>query len=363
MAAFVAGVVFVWSGFYNVAASTDHWAITTWILEQVRERSLATHSFFVEDPPPLDNVDMIRLGAAHYEGGCAPCHSQPGEPINAIVSAMLPPPPLLARVTADDGAMKIFWTVKHGLKYTAMPAWPAQSRDDEVWALTAFLTRLPQVSEEEYRQLSGADRESAVPATGQTLAESSEAVALTQCVRCHGDAATPPISALVPTLNGQSQAYLERALSEYAAGLRPSGVMQPVAGILDAAETVSLAAYYSQLAPTDIRPDAAPERVRRGRELAAGGDVERGIPPCLACHSDTRAKTFPALAGQHAAYLAAQLRVWRAGARDATAHGQIMAAVARRLTEDQVEDAAAYFASLEAGAPLAAAPSLPAASP
>ena len=33
---------------------------------------------------------------------------------------------------------ELFWIVKNGFKYTGMPAWPAQGRDDEVWAQVAF---------------------------------------------------------------------------------------------------------------------------------------------------------------------------------------------------------------------------------
>ncbi|WEJ18343.1 hypothetical protein N0Q91_30665 (plasmid) [Sinorhizobium sp. K101] len=56
-----AGVVFVWSGVYNVAASKDHLRITTWILTLIRERSIANRSFTIE-VPPLDDDGMIRLG-------------------------------------------------------------------------------------------------------------------------------------------------------------------------------------------------------------------------------------------------------------------------------------------------------------
>ena len=34
-----------------------------------------------------------------------------------------------------------------------MPAWAAQQRDDEVWALVAFLRRLPSLDAQSYRAL------------------------------------------------------------------------------------------------------------------------------------------------------------------------------------------------------------------
>jgi cytochrome c553 len=345
----VAGGIFVWSGVYNVAASSDHWAITTWILERVRVQSVDTWSAFAAEPPPLDDADMIKLGAAHFEGGCTPCHSRPDDPANAIAASMLPPPPPLAPAVADKETKEIFWIVKHGLKFTAMPAWSSQERDDEVWALTAFLEQLPGISQQEYRELSGAARVGGEWRSSGQLAESSEPVALTQCVRCHGDAAMPPLSDLVPRLNGQPQAYLERALSEYAKASRPSGIMQPVADLLEEDEARRIAAWYAGLDPAPTRRSSEPEQAERGRQLALGGDPERGIPPCLACHSEQHQNDFPSLKGQNGPYLESQLRVFRTGGRDSTVYGQVMAVVARRLTPAQVEQAAEYFASLPPG--------------
>ncbi|HET6628163.1 MAG TPA: c-type cytochrome [Woeseiaceae bacterium] len=345
-AAIVAGALFVWSGLYNVAASSDHWEITNWLLERVRVESVDTWSNFVGEPPPLDNPALVSVGAAHFEGGCTPCHSRPGSPANAIAASMLPVPPPLTPSVQETGTKELFWIVKHGLKFTAMPAWPSQPRDDEVWAVTAFLLSLPDLSSREYRELSGVARGGEQQETSAELARSSEAVALTECVRCHGDASMPPLSAFIPLLNGQSQAYLERSLAEYAATIRPSGIMQPVASLLTPTERRRLAAWYAGLEPPRVPPGDGAEDVARGRQLAHEGDPENGIPPCLACHSAHHPGSFPSLAGQNSTYLAQQLNLFRNGIRDQTVYGQIMAAIASRLTKEQVESVALYFASL-----------------
>jgi cytochrome c553 len=341
----VAGAVFIWSGLYNVAASRDHFWATTWILEKLREQSVATHSAFIETPP-LDDPALVRLGAAHYEGGCVPCHSRPGEPINAVVSQMLPSPPHLADAAVGQAPEELFWIVKHGLKYTGMPAWPAPIRDDEVWALTAFLMELAGGEMDNYRQLAGLDRLPARALAEEDLTHQTETVALTQCTRCHDHAAASTISSLVPKLAGQSRGYLERALNEYAARTRPSGIMQPGAALLEGVEISKIAEYYASLIPPPAQRGMVPPRIARGRVLATQGDPENAIPRCLACHSSSRAAEFPALSGQHADYLAGQLRVWQSGGRASTAYGQIMAPIARRLSEEQILDVSAYFASL-----------------
>jgi hypothetical protein len=48
---------------------------------------------------------------------------------------------------------QLFWIVKHGMKFTPMPAWPVQDRDDEVRRMAAFARRLPDMSPAEYRTL------------------------------------------------------------------------------------------------------------------------------------------------------------------------------------------------------------------
>ena len=66
---------------------------------------------------------------------------------------MTPPPPELTGRVSRYKAEELFSIVKHGIKFTGMPAWPVQQRDDEVWAVVAFLRRMPEVDAAEYRRL------------------------------------------------------------------------------------------------------------------------------------------------------------------------------------------------------------------
>lgn len=81
--------VFAWSGLYNVAASRPHFAITYWLLEFTLRRSVETHSIMTARPS-LDDPNLMRLGAGHFAGGCAPCHGAPGEAGNPGSSENLP---------------------------------------------------------------------------------------------------------------------------------------------------------------------------------------------------------------------------------------------------------------------------------
>lgn len=349
----VGGFLFAASGLYNVAASKGHFAVTELFIEFALRRSIATHSMGVE-APPLGDPDLLQLGAGHFESGCAPCHGTPGEPNNPIVRRMLPAPPPLSEAVAGMPADEMFWIVKHGLKYTGMPAWVSQERDDEVWAVVAFLRALPDMEAEDYRALAMGNVDAGSPAAERPPGIGGFGAG-GACARCHGDETRPPVSRLVPKLAGQSAAYLEAALESYAAGQRASGIMQPIAAQLDREAIGRIAERYAGMSrERDGSPPeaAAAEQLARGRRIATSGIPDSGIPPCLACHDGTAAATFPLLAGQHASYLAGQLRLWQHGLRDRTAHGAIMATIARRLTAQQIEDVTAWLESAGDGAEL-----------
>jgi cytochrome c553 len=329
-----AGFLVALSGVYDIAASRSHLEITRWFLEFGKRRAVATYSLPVQAPPALDDPDLVRLGAGHFRDGCAFCHGTPGERTNPIVSGMQPaPPPLSARVPVWT-TEELFWIVRNGLKYTGMPAWPAPRRGDEVWAVVAFLLQLPEMDAARYREL--------------TRLAPADTPAVAACVACHGDSSSPPVSRLVPRLNGQSQRYLELALRNYAHGQRPSGIMQPQAARLDSRSIELVARYYAGLKPASVPPaDAEAGQIERGRALATGGFEERGIPPCLTCHGGHALATYPKLAGQSEAYIAGQLQLLQKGIRAGTPQGAIMTPIARLLSDRQIEDVAAYFASVE----------------
>jgi len=343
----VLGFLFVWSGLYSVAASRGHWAVMEWFLTFAMRNSVKTHAYGIE-APPLGNADLVTLGAGHFHSGCAFCHGAPGVPISPIAQGMLPSPPDLATRMRPWRDRELFWIVKNGIKYTGMPAWAAQQRDDEAWALVAFLRRLPALDAASYRGLALGNLQ-VPPQSGHEVATSETAsAAVGACARCHGDARHMPTSALVPILHGQPAEFLTAALHAYARGRRASGIMQPVAADLGADELARVARYYAGLPPParplDLRP-AATAAVARGRALAERGDAGAKIPACAGCHGADALKAYPRLAGQNAPYMANRLRLWKGGLPPGTDGETIMAPIARALGEQQIEDVAAYYAS------------------
>jgi cytochrome c553 len=241
---------------------------------------------------------------------------------------------------------ELFWIVKHGIKYTGMPAWVAQQRDDEVWAVVAFLKRLPRLDAKSYRELALGGVEPA-PQSGRDIAAAGASVdAVGACARCHGADQRRPASDLTPVLHGQSAEFLAAALRAYAQGARRSGIMEPIAAELKTDSIAKLAAYYSSLdVPLPKASASASAAVERGRPLATQGDPNAKIPACVTCHDAGALPTFPRLAGQNAAYMANRLRLWKAGVISPTDLEAIMAPIARLLSEQQIDEVSDYFAA------------------
>lgn len=359
-----AGLLLAASGVIPLQASSGHWAITEWALRFGMRRSVATHSLFVKVPEHLRDPHQIQRGAGHYELACRACHGEPGGTRPRVAAQMLPPPPDLAERVPESSPRKLFHVVKHGLKFTGMPAWPSLERDDEVWAMVAFLLQYPELDADDYRELSGRNLVTAPRGGDLTLTPPPPPLVAQSCVRCHGADGLNRGNPHLPRLAGQSAAYLRDALSAYASGRRQSGIMSPVAADLTPEAIEVLADYYASLPPKRASPvepaasgvgwpfAAAPDAAARarGERLAREGFPSERIPACLDCHGNNgrRAKPeYPRLAGQPAAYLAQQLELFREDRRGGADHAHLMQPIGARLTPEQAWDLAAYFASLD----------------
>ena len=83
----------------------------------------------------------------------------------------------------------------------------------------------------------------------------------------------------------------------------------------------------------------------------AEGDPEAGrkkAEPCAACHGQNGlsiAEVWPNLAGQKRGYLVKQMRAFR----DGTRKDPIMSSFAERLTDQDIDDLAAFYSQLASG--------------
>jgi cytochrome c553 len=178
------------------------------------------------------------------------------------------------------------------------------------------------------------------------------------CVRCHGLDGAGDGSGAYPRLAGQSAWYLYKTLHDYAAGRRPNPIMGPIAALLSDAQMRDAAAWYAAVedAPWPEPPAAPTRALQLGGALAAGAPGT-AVPACATCHGAHgrgRYPVNPALAGQPAPYLAHQLRLWREGRRGGDPM-DVMALVARSMTDEQIRAVSLYYAAIGPEPPAAPA--------
>jgi mono/diheme cytochrome c family protein len=151
----LAGVFFIYSGSYNVAATSKDSGLMQWVLKTTREESIDRRAEDVIPPAAstLSNPQTLRVGFEHYNEMCVVCHGAPGIEAGEAREGLNPKPPLLAKVADKISTQELFWVIKHGIKMTGMPAWGPTHADDKIWAMVAFVKKLPELTPEQYKAM------------------------------------------------------------------------------------------------------------------------------------------------------------------------------------------------------------------
>lgn len=154
-----AGALFIYSGIYNVAATSPHWPVIRWLLQNVQEQSINARKQDITAPASLLDEERAIRGGASYGAMCQMCHLGPGVEPTPLYQGLLPEPPQLTRIARERSPEFMFWATKYGIKMTGMPAWGETHSDEALWDIIAFVTRLPQMTPEEYAQATAAAHE------------------------------------------------------------------------------------------------------------------------------------------------------------------------------------------------------------
>ena len=201
------------------------------------------------------------------------------------------------------------------------------------------------------------------------------------CAACHGLDGKSTIPEIYPNIGGQGEHYMARQLALFKSGERPSAIMQPFAAMLSPQDMRDVGAYFSTqgsaagLADDSLVTSGPYEGMKFyeiGQQLFRRGDFERGLPACMACHGPSGAGNpgpgYPHVGGQQAWYTARRLEEYRAGTTNERDDGsfEIMAAVARQLTDEEIGALSSYMQGLHTrpdAATLAMIASMPAQAP
>ena len=149
--AVAAGAVVVYSGAYNVGATTQHWQPVYSLLETTMRYAVQRRARDIE-PPALDGAQRIARGALLYQDKCVQCHGAPGVAQGDIGKSMQPLPGPLVDALQRWRPREIYWITRHGIKMSGMPAWAFRLSDDQLWDVVAFVQHLPTLTPQAYAQ-------------------------------------------------------------------------------------------------------------------------------------------------------------------------------------------------------------------
>lgn len=166
------------------------------------------------------------------------------------------------------------------------------------------------------------------------------------CASCHGEAGDAKIPSY-PKLAGQNEKYFIKQMLAFKKAQRDNVMMQNIASNLTESDLLELAAYYAKQPPNIGIASRA--LVKQGQRLYRAGDKTQHLPACMACHGPAGEGNtlagIPLLAGQHSAYTQAQLLAYREKSRKTDAM-QIMQAIAKQLTDDDIVALSSYIEGL-----------------
>lgn len=203
-----AGALFVYSGIYNVAATSPHRQPVYWLLQTAAVRSIRSRARDIA-VPDLAQPDRIARGLEIFDKHCVQCHGAPGVAPEDFAKGLEPGAPPLAQTAREWPPQDVYWTIRHGIKMTAMPAWEYRLDDADLWATVAFLRLLPTLAPADYQAMAQSRRATAEPAPAAKVHERGEpgrgrfAFHQYACNLCHETpGVSGPKAVAGPPLNG-----------------------------------------------------------------------------------------------------------------------------------------------------------------
>jgi cytochrome c553 len=170
--------------------------------------------------------------------------------------------------------------------------------------------------------------------------------ASTVCVACHGADGNSAI-VTYPSLAGQNASYIAKQLADFKSQTRNDPVMFGMVAALSEDDMKNVAAYYASQTPKGGK--AAADKVDLGERIYRAGIAKKGVAACTACHGPAGAgistSGYPAVSGQHSAYVESQLQKFAEGTRSNDPN-RMMRDIASRLSKDEMAAVASYMQGL-----------------
>jgi hypothetical protein len=78
----------------------------------------------------------------HHELRCLSRHARSTSPASARAFSSIRRPAISSSDPLDDPEWHIYYSIRTGVRYSGMPAWDKTLTDQDIWKVTAFLSRI-----------------------------------------------------------------------------------------------------------------------------------------------------------------------------------------------------------------------------
>jgi thiosulfate dehydrogenase len=128
-------------GFFPTQANAAPPTLEGRVANQALHASMQRHAPRVTNPLAPSDKNLIDGMNIYYEN-CSLCHGSLDRKPAPLAKNFYPPAPNLISDPSDHPEWHIFFTIRTGVRYTAMPAWGGVLAEQDMWKVTSFLSRV-----------------------------------------------------------------------------------------------------------------------------------------------------------------------------------------------------------------------------
>jgi thiosulfate dehydrogenase len=150
------GYVVVKTGIIPANADSKPAAVESWVANTALDATLERETKGLKNPIQPSDENLI-TGLHLYAENCAICHgaadAKPSKPAQGFY---IEAPQLAKDGVEEDPETTLFWKVKHGIRFTAMPSFTNTLQDEEIWKIAMFLKqmdKLPTTVDAEWKKV------------------------------------------------------------------------------------------------------------------------------------------------------------------------------------------------------------------
>jgi len=137
----------------GMTARTTPGAAEIWIATRLRTLALSKAEHTRINPFATNEL-ILTEAREHFADHCASCHANDGRgdtPLGRNLSPRAPDMRLAATQSKSDG--ELYYVIHNGIRFSGMPAWGAEGKDDDSWKLVLFIRHLPQLTADELKDM------------------------------------------------------------------------------------------------------------------------------------------------------------------------------------------------------------------